>query len=43
MKRLVADGKVVENWKRFKQNFALSITLTEYTKKPDPLKTSLLL
>ena len=43
MKRLVADGKLVQNWKRFKQNFTLSITLTEYSKKPDPVKTSLLL
>ena len=42
-KSLVIDGNLVENWKCWKQDFTLYIAATEYTKKPNPAKSSLLI
>ena len=32
-KPLTVEGNLVENWKRWKQDFTLYLTTTEYTKK----------
>ena len=40
-KPLIAEGNQVENWKLWKQDFTLFLTATEYTKKPNQVKSSL--
>ena len=42
-KSLIVEGNLVEKWKRWKQDFTLYLTATEYTKKPNQVKSSLLL
>ena len=42
-KSLIVEGNLVEKWKRWKQDFTLYLTATEYTKKPNQVKFSLLL
>ena len=42
-KLLIVEGNLVENWKRWKQNFTLYLTATEYTKKLNQVKSGLLL
>ena len=41
-KPLIVEGNLVENWKRWKQDFTLYPTATEYTRKPNQVKSSLL-
>ena len=40
-KPLIVEGNLVENWKRWKQDFTFYLRATEYTKKQ--VKSSLLL
>ena len=42
-KLLIIGGNLVENWKRWKEDFTLYLTATEYTQKPNQVKSSLLL
>ena len=42
-KPLIVEGNLVENWKRWKQDFALYLTATKYSRKPIHVKSSLLL
>ena len=42
-KLLTVGGNLVENWKRWKEDFTLYLTATEYTQKPNQVKSSLLL
>ena len=42
-KSLIVEGNLVEKWKRWKQDFTLYLTATEDTKKPNQVKSSLLL
>ena len=43
LKLLIVEGNLVENWKRWKQNFTLYLTPSKYTRKPNQVKSSLLL
>ena len=40
-KPLIVEGNQVKNWKLWKQDFTLYLTATEYTKKPNQVKSSL--
>ena len=42
-KPLIVKGNLVENWKRWIQDFTFYLTGTEYTKNPNQVKSSLLL
>ena len=42
-KPLIVEGNLVKNWKRWKQDFTLYLTATEFTKKSNQVKSSLLL
>ena len=42
-KPLIVEENLVENWKRQKQDYTLYLTVTEYTRKPNQVKSSLLL
>ena len=42
-KPLIVEGNLVENWKHWKQDFTLYLTATKYTKKPNQVKSSLLM
>ena len=42
-KPLNLDGNLQQNWKSWKQDFILFMTDKEYDKKPDNMKSSLLL
>ena len=43
LKPLNLDGNLLQDWKLWKQQFYLFMTATEYDKKPDNVKSSLLL
>ena len=42
-KPLIVEGNLVGIWERSKQDFTLYLTITEYTKKQNQVKSSLLL
>ena len=42
-KPLIMEGNLLQNWKLWKQEFNLFTIATEYTEKPEQVKTSLLL
>ena len=42
-KALVLEGNLVENWKKWKQDFTIYMTATEYDGKDEKIKSSLLL
>ena len=41
-KLLIAKGNLVENWKRWNQDFIPYLTATEYTKKPNQVKSTII-